>query len=117
MATLTKENGPKSVGQKLTNRRDVPFVLCFKYPLERNYTLTELEKQNNKELQGFLDKVSQMTVQQVDEKFARKPDKNDTFKGLQVYHYAVTDSFRIHVVNEAGRYKIIRIDPNHQFHK
>ena len=58
-----------------------------------------------------------MTVQQVDQAYARKPDKNDTYNGLQVYHYAVTDSFRIHVVNEAGRYKIIRLDPHHKVHK
>ena len=114
---LTKDIGSKKKGQLLTNKRDVPFVLCFKYPLEKNYTLTELEKQNNKELQNFLDKVSQMTVQQVDSSFSRKPDKSDTFNGLQVYHYAVTDSFRIHVVNEAGRYKIIRLDPHHKVHK
>lgn len=117
MATLTKVIGEKQKGSLLTNKRDVPFILCFKYPLERNYTLTELEKQNNKELQNFLDKVSRMTVQQVDQAYARKPDKNDTYNGLQVYHYAVTDSFRIHVVNEAGRYKIIRLDPHHKVHK
>ena len=85
--------------------------------VEKNYTLIELEKQNNKELQNFLDKVSRMTVQQVDQAYARRPDKSDTYNGLQVYHYAVTDSFRIHVVNEAGRYKIIRLDPHHKVHK
>lgn len=117
MAALTKSSGTKKRGQILTNRRDVPFVLCFKYPLEKSYTLVELEKQNNKELQNFLDKVSQMTVHQVDTLYARRPDKDDLFNGLQVYHYAVTDSFRIHVINEAGRYKIIRLDPNHKVHK
>lgn len=87
------------------------------YPLEKKFTLTELEKRNNKELQGFLDKVSQMSVQQVDESFARKPDKDDTYRGLQVYHYEVTKSFRIHVVSEDGIYKIIRLDPNHRVHE
>jgi hypothetical protein len=103
-------------GRILTAKRDTPFILCFKYPLEKGYTLNELEKINNKELQNFLDKVSKMTVQQVDTAFARQPDKNDTFHGFQVYHYAVTESFRIHVINEAGRYKIIRLDPNHKVH-
>ena len=84
MATLTKVIGEKQKGSLLTNKRDVPFILCFKYPLERNYTLTELEKQNNKELQNFLDKVSRMTVQQVDQAYARKPDKNDTYNGLHI---------------------------------
>lgn len=63
---LTKDTGVPQKGSLLTNKRDVPFILCFKYPLERKYTLAELEKKNNKELQSFLDKVSRMTVQQVD---------------------------------------------------
>ena len=73
--------------------------------------------ESEKKLQSFLDKVSKMTVQQVDEAFSRKPDKNDIFQGHQVYHYAVTESFRIHVINEEGRYKIIRFDPNHKVHR
>ena len=116
MAKLTSDAGQKNVGRILTNKRDVPFILCFKYPLEKNYTFTELDKRNNKEFQSFLDKVSRMTVQQVDKAFARRPDKEDTFHGLQVYHYEVTNSFRIHVINEGGRYKIIRLDPNHSYH-
>lgn len=116
MGMLTNQNGAKAKGRLLTDKRDVPFILGFRYPLEKKFTLTELEKRNNKELQGFLDKVSQMSVQQVDESFARKPDKNDTYRGMQVYHYEVTQSFRIHVVNEDGVYKIIRLDPNHKIH-
>jgi len=103
-------------GHLLTKHRDVPFVLCFKYPLERGYTFTELSQQNKKEFQAFLDKVSKMTVQQVNELYARKPDKNDNYKGNQIYHYAVSDSFRIHVLIEEGRYKVIRLDPNHKVH-
>lgn len=104
------------MSQILTNRREVPFELGFKYPLARGYTFKELSKQNNKDFQNFLDKVSKMTVDQVNKAFARKPDSNDTFMGMQVYHYGVTDSFRIHVVLEAGYYKIIRLDPNHKVH-
>ncbi len=78
MAVLTQNAEKKKQGELLTNKRDVPFVLRFKYPLQKRYTFTELEKQNNKELQSFLDKVSNMTVQQVDVAFSRKPDKNDT---------------------------------------
>lgn len=117
MSVLTNRTGTKITGQLLTNKRDVPLILGFRYPLEKKFTLTELEKRNNKELQGFLDKVSQMSVQQVDESFARKPDKDDTYRGLQVYHYEVTKSFRIHVVSEDGIYKIIRLDPNHRVHE
>lgn len=116
MGLLTGQAGEKTKSRLLTNKRDVPFVLGFSYPLEKKFTLTELERRNNKELQGFLDKVSQMSVQQVDESFARPPDKNDTYRGMQVYHYEVTRSFRIHVVSEDGIYKIIRFDPNHKVH-
>lgn len=105
------------MGRKLTNRTDAPFELCFKYPLQKGYTLKELTRNNCKELQRFLDNVSQMTVDQVDKQYGRVPDRTDSFNGMQVYHYGVTDKFRIHVINEAGYYKIIRLDPNHEFHK
>lgn len=104
---------------KLTQRqnREVPFELCFKYPLENGYTFKELSPENIKQFQAFLNKVSQMTVTQVDRTFSRKPDKDDTYKGMQVYHYEVTEVFRIHVVIEAGYYKIIRLDPKHKVHR
>ncbi len=101
---------------KLTNKVDAPFELCFKYPLENNYTLETLSKRNVNEFQSFLDKVSKMNVQQVDALYSRKPDLNDKYHGMQVYHYEVKKGFRIHVVIEAGYYVIIRFDPNHKFH-
>lgn len=101
---------------KLTNHRDVPFELCFKYPLEKGYTFNELSKRDIGDFQRFLDKVSKMTVDQVDHNYSKKPDSNDRYNGFQVYHYGVTDAFRIHVINEAGYYKIIRLDPNHKYH-
>lgn len=116
MSVLTKQTGEKIKDRLLTIKCDSPFVLGFRYPLEKKFTLAEMEKRNNKDFQRFLDKISQMSVQQVDELFARKPDKNDTYRGMQVLHYGVTDSFRIHVVFEDGIYKIIRFDPNHKVH-
>lgn len=103
---------------KLTQKRnrEVPFELCFKYPLENGYTFKELSQKNVKQFQTFLSKVSRMTVTQVDKAFSRKPDNDDIYKDMQVYHYEVTPSFRIHVVIEAGYYKIIRLDPNHKVH-
>ena len=104
---------------KLTHQqnREVPFELCFKYPLENGYTFKELSPENIKQFQTFLNKVSQMTVTQVDRAFSRKPDKADMYNGMQVYHYEVTEVFRIHVVIESGYYKIIRLDPKHKVHK
>ena len=97
--------------------REVPFELCFKYHLENGYTFKELTPENVKQFQIFLDKVSQMTVTQVDKAYSRKPDTDDVYNGMQVYHYAVTEVFRIHVVIEAGYYKIIRLDPRHKLHR
>lgn len=104
---------------KLTQRknREVPFELCFKYSLENGYTFKELTQENVKQFQVFLNKVSRMTVTQVDKLLSRKPDKDDTFNGMQVYHYEVTEVFRIHVVIETGYYKVIRLDPRHKVHK
>ena len=58
-----------------------------------------------------------MTVTQVDKLYSRKTDTDDKYNGMQVYHYEVTEVFRIHVVIEAGYYKIIRLDPKHAVHK
>ena len=85
--------------------------------MENGYTFKELSLENVKQFQVFLNKVSHMTVTQVDKAFARKPDTNDTYNGMQVYHYEVTPVFRIHVVIESGYYKIIRLDPKHKVHK
>lgn len=104
------------MGKLLTERRNVLFELCFKYPLEKGYTFKELSQRNCKDFQNFLDKVSQMDISQVDKLYGRKPDKQDTYNGQQIYHYAITDSFRIHVIIEDGYYKVIRIDPNHSVH-
>ena len=104
---------------KLTQKqnREVPFELCFKYPLENGYTFKELSHENIKQFQTFLNKVSKMTVTQVDHLYARKPDISDQYNNMQVYHYEVASAFRIHVVIEAGYYKIIRLDPRHNFHR
>ena len=104
---------------KLTDEhhRDVPFELCFKYPLENGYTFKEMTPENNKQFQKFLNKVSKMTVTEVDKALLRKPDISDTFMGRQVYHYKVDSTFRIHVVIEEGSFKVIRLDPKHKFHK
>lgn len=103
---------------KLTgkNHREVPFELCFKYPLQRGYTFKEMSLSDTKQFQGFLDKISKMTVTQVDRSFSRKPDSNDSYDGMPIYHYEISKGFRIHVVIEDGYYKIIRLDPNHNFH-
>ena len=61
-------------------------------------------------------KISRMSVQQVEKQYARKPDKSDRYGDMQVFHYEVSKTFRIHAINEEGQYRVIRIDPNHRFH-
>lgn len=95
---------------------DRPFVVSFKYKLEKNFKLGDLQRSNLQELQKFLDKVSDMTFQQVDRLYKRESDKGDEFNGQQMHHYKVTDSFRIHGILEEGRFKVIRLDPNHRVH-
>jgi len=117
MGKLANETSPKNMPIVLTNHRDVQFELSLKYPLENGYTFRTLGQRNIKEFQGFLDKVTKMTVQQVDKVFARPTDKNDFYNKKQVLHYEVNKSFRVHTILEDGRYVIIRIDPNHKKHK
>lgn len=71
-------------------------VGCFKYPLENVYTFKDLTPENTRQFQAFLNKISQMTVTQVDRAFARKQDKDDTYRGMQGYHYEVTEVFILH---------------------
>lgn len=100
----------------LTTKNDAAFELSFKYRLSPGYTFEELSQRNLKEFQGFLNKVCKMTVTQVDHLFARKTDVNDIYNGQQVFHYGITDKFRLHVINENGSFIVIRLDPNHKFH-
>ena len=37
--------------------------------------------------------------------------------GQQVHHYEVSQKFRIHGILEEGRFKVIRLDPNHKVHR
>ena len=69
-----------------------------------------------RDFQKFLDIVSQMTFQQVEQRYKRKSDKNDTYNGDQVIHYGVTEVFRIHGTIEMGQFVVLRLDPNHKFH-
>lgn len=107
---------PKQKATTLTSKNTTPFIISFKYPLKKGYTFLELEKKHMKELQKFLDKISNMTYQQVDESFGRVPDKQDIYNGTKVYHYKVSKGFRIHGILEGGRFKVIRLDPNHDLH-
>ncbi|WP_214855042.1 MAG6450 family protein [Exiguobacterium sp. s130] len=114
---LARVKPKKPVGKALTNRTQAPFIISFKYKLANNYGFKELQLQHMKQFQNFLDLVSGMSFQEVDSKFRRPSDSDDTFNEKNVVHYKVKDGFRIHGVIEEGRFKVIRLDPNHKFHK
>ena len=115
MAKLSNVSDPKPA--PLSRKTEVPFILSFKYPLERKYNFTSLSKADVAAFQRFLDKISNMTFDQVDKAFLRPSDKGDTFRGYQIIHYKITDSFRIHGIIENMRFKVLRLDPNHQVHQ
>ena len=112
---LTKETINKK-GKILTTEKSRPFIVCFEYILAKNYNFTTLSKSHLKELQSFLDRVSELKFEQVDKLYLRSPDKQDMFKGMQVKHYGFGDCFRIHGVIKEGKFFVIRLDPNHSWH-
>lgn len=118
MQKLTQINIPTN-DLKLTQdrNREVPFILCFKYKLQNKYTFKEFKAEHNRVFQAFLDKVSNMTVNDVDKLYLRHPDHQDTFRGLSVQHYTVNEKFRIHGVFENGEFVVLRLDTKHQIHK
>ncbi len=115
MAHLTKHAAKKP--ELLTNRLEMPFVLCFKYKLENGYTLSDMKTPQFKELQVFLDRVSQMTFSQVERRYRRNSDKGDIFEGEQVIHYGIGETFRIHGIIENGQFIVLRLDPQHKYHR
>lgn len=77
MSKLTKET--KKPSERLSNRLSSPVSLCFRYKLQNGYTFSDLNKHQLREFQAFLDLSSQMTFEQVEQRYRRKSDTNDTF--------------------------------------
>lgn len=113
---LTNINKAKPSGHSLTSQTSIPFIVSFKYRLEKDYGFDSLQMRHLKQFQDFLNRVSQMTFLEVDRAFKRKPDKTDVFQGQDVIHYNAGGSFRIHGVLEKGQFKVIRLDPEHKYH-
>ena len=115
MAKLTKE----TIKSKIPIKRELSdrFILCFKDKLQNGYTFAGLTDRQLKEWQNFLDIVSQLSFEQVERRYRRESDTNDTYNGLQVIHYGVGQTFRIHGVIENAQFVVLRIDPLHSFHK
>ncbi len=115
MGKLTK--GALQKATKLTSHLSLPFTLCFKYKLQNGYTFNDLNTAQIRDLQKFLDIVSQLTSQQVKQRYERESDPNDTFNGNQVTHYGITQVFHIHGTIENGQFVVLRLDPRHHVNK
>lgn len=78
-----------------------------------------MKSEDLKKWQKFLDKISIMTITQVDDTYLRRPDNNDKFgedEKIQIHHYGFED-FRIHGYWDEGIFYVIRLDPKHNYHK
>lgn len=115
MAKLTKAIPKQS--ERLSNRLSTPFSLCFRYKLQNGYTFSDLNIHQLREFQAFLNLTSQMTFEQVERRYRRTSDTNDTFNGDQVIHYGVGQVFRIHGIIEDAQFVVLRLDPEHKYHK
>ena len=117
MSKLADIDANKVKGKKLTANVNRPFIASFRHKLHKGFRLDNLEKKDIQTLQKFLDMASDLTVSQMDSMYKRPPDESDIFNGQQVQHYGFGDGFRVHGIYEEQRFEIIRIDPNHKFHK
>lgn len=116
---LTKHNkGFPKRGQLLTDKRDAVFKMSLERSLENGFCFKDLQKRDIKRFNSFINKTvgNKLTVYQVNQRFGRKPDKNDAIDGHEIYHYKVSDKFRIHGYLKDGYFVICRIDPDHKFH-
>jgi hypothetical protein len=113
---VNKDVPPISVSPLATQSRERPFVVSFRSKLKRGYRFPDMQAQDLKDFQRFLDVVSELTVSQVDARYKRKSDATDTFAGQQIMHYEVSQAFRLHGVYLGGIFEAIRLDPNHKVH-
>ena len=114
---LTSKNKSASQSSQLTRRLERPFVVCFSRKLENNYKLSGLKERNIKELHTFFEKAIGLPVKQVDDLFLRNPDKEDKLDSIQIQHYEVTKTFRIHGFYADEHFHLVRLDPKHDVHK
>lgn len=104
-------------GVILTDRKNALFSICFSFKLENNYGVDRLTKDHLKQFQRFLDTYLQQPISLVDCNCIRKPDREDKYKDRQVQHYEVGRKFRIHGIYIGSVFHVIRLDPEHEFHK
>ena len=102
---------------QLIKKEEAKFVLAFKDKLEGKYNFDNFSVTDIKNFQKFLDKISKMTITQVDNAFLRSPDHNDKIHDISVQHYEYTDGGRIHGYFIDKVFYVIRVDKNHRYHK
>lgn len=111
---LTQHNNAES--GCLSKRTSAPFSITFRHKLLNGYRLSDLKRENYKELQAFLDKVCGISFDSIDKLYRKQSDTTDLYDGEQIIHYAVTKKFRIHGIIENAQFIVLRLDPNHQYH-
>jgi len=117
MSKLTRNVPLKDDKERKVNKyTEGRFIISFSRKLENGYRFDDLKQSDLKVLQNFFDIASQLTVQEMDEKYKRQSDKNDILYNEPVIHYGTSERFRIHGTYIEGRFEVLRIDPNHKVH-
>ncbi len=116
---LTNISENRSIKKVLTDSKNPKFTVRFGEELCKGYGFSELEKHSAHKFTRFLDNMVGQNWLEVDQKYLRRPDRNDRYKDNDVIHYGTGGSgseFRLHGYIEEGVFVVIRIDPNHKFH-
>lgn len=114
---LTKVKATSNTGI-LTKNPTPLFHIILGNDIQKKYCITKLDgdDKGKKSLINFLVKYVNNPVVDVDVNLC-KTDVNDKFNGRQIQHYKVSRKFRLFGYYQEGLFHIVRIDPNHEFHK
>lgn len=107
---------------KLTKNKKPKLVVSFGLKLENNFNFKNLNKEDLKIFQQFLDDSTELSYDEMENRYSRKNDSDDTYKinnsKFQIYHYGKDRStFRLHGILADGLFHVIRIDSKHKVHK
>ncbi len=118
MKLTDRNSGKPKRGSVLTNVNKPKFKMSLERSLESGFCFKNLQIREIKKFNDFINKTvgRNLTVQEVNDLYGRDVDKTDIVDGNTVYHYKVSDKFRIHGYLNDGYFVICRIDPNHRVH-
>lgn len=104
------------VKKLIDNKNNYVKSVSLKFLETNNYGFSTLNSpQDRKKFDHFIRLVNSNKFDW--ESRQQTTDKNDKLKnGEQIFHYKITDKFRIHGFQNGERFKLVRIDPKHEFH-